>query len=351
MAQFSDMIIVNSGLDMIAESQAGGKLIFTKAKLGDGQVGETNIQTLTDIISPKLTVNLSNVTKKEAGHVEVRFTVDNTNLNVGFFAREVGIYAKIGEDGTEKLYGYANAGNYTDYLPDKTTPIDAMTVVIDVVVGNASEIGFETDKTLVYLTLADMDDHNADPNAHNDKIASQTEAEAQSGQNNTKFMTPLRVYQAIVAYFTQFLAAAVFTGIVKAVAPAANSNDNSVPTTSWVRTCFESMAKTVAEILEIQWKAEATGYLLLGPYLGNLKILWGVTVITVAAYPQTIILPATINTYLSGSATPWTIDIPSIVVVPYLCNATTSSVDIILDYEVGAQVPNNVPVIYIALAK
>lgn len=79
--------------------------------------------------------------------------------------------------------------------------------------------------------------------------------------------------------------------------------------------------------------------------------LWGVTVITVAAQPQTITLPATINTYLSGSATPWTNDIPSIVVVPYLCNATISSVDIILDYEVGAQVPNNVPVIYIALAK
>lgn len=107
------------------------------------------------------------------------------------------------------------------------------------------------------------------------EIASQSEAEAQSKQNNSKIMTPLRVYQAIVAYFTQFLAAAVFTGIVKAVAPAAASNDNSVPTTSWVRTCFESMAKTVAEILEIQWKAEATGYLLLGPYLGNLKIFWG----------------------------------------------------------------------------
>ena len=79
--------------------------------------------------------------------------------------------------------------------------------------------------------------------------------------------------------------------------------------------------------------------------------LWGVTVITVAAYPQTITLPATINTYLSGSATPWTTDIPNIVVVPYLCNATSSSVDIILDYEVGSQVPDNVPVIYIALAK
>ena len=114
------------------------------------------------------------------------------------------------------------------------------------------------------------------------EVATEAEAEAQSAQNNSKIMTPLRVYQAIVAYFTQFLAAAVFTGIIKAVAPAAASNDNSVPTTSWVRTCFESMAKTVAEILEIQWKAEATGYLLLGPYLGNLKILWGETVTTPA---------------------------------------------------------------------
>ena len=85
--------------------------------------------------------------------------------------------------------------------------------------------------------------HNADFDAHNDKIATESEAEAQSNQNNTKFMTPLRVYQAIVAYFTKFLAAAVFSGIVKAVAPDASSNDTSVPTTSWVRTCIKSMMK------------------------------------------------------------------------------------------------------------
>ena len=132
-----------------------------------------------------------------------------------------------------------------------------------------AKVGDKTVVTCVDDAYADAEGKVTTP------IASQTEAEAQSKQNNTKKMTPLRVYQAIVAYFTQFLAAAVFTGIVKAVAPAAASNDNSVPTTSWVRTCFESMAKTVAEILEIQWKAEATGYLLLGPYLGNLKILWG----------------------------------------------------------------------------
>lgn len=168
MAQFSNMIIVNSGLEMIAESQAGAKLIFTKAKLGDGQTTSVNIQNLTDIISPKMTVNLSSVLAKKPGHVEICFVVDNSTLNSGFFAREVGIFAKCGDDGLERLYGYANAGNYTDYLADKNTPIDAMIVQIDVIVGNATAVGFETDKTIVYLTLKDMEEHNTDENAHAD---------------------------------------------------------------------------------------------------------------------------------------------------------------------------------------
>ena len=182
------------------------------------------------------------------------------------------------------------------------------------------------------------------------EFATEAEAEAQSEQNNSKIMTPLRVYQAIVAYFTKFLAAAVFTGIVKAVAPAAASNDNSVPTTSWVRTCITSMLKQIAEILEIQWKAETTGYLLLGPYLGNLKILWGIELIEVAAVPHKTMFPIPINVYFSGSVTPWTNDIPNIVVVPYLSNATTTSVDITLDYEIGKQTPSNINCIYIAIA-
>ena len=55
MAQFQDMVITRAGLDMIAESQAGESLIFTKAKLGDGQVGEQSIPDLVDLINTKMT--------------------------------------------------------------------------------------------------------------------------------------------------------------------------------------------------------------------------------------------------------------------------------------------------------
>lgn len=170
MAQFQNMIITRAGLDMIAQSQAGGTLIFTKGKLGDGQIGDQSIPDLTDLINAKMSVELSSVTAKTEGHVEVRFIVDNTDLDVGFFVREVGIFAKVNEEGVEQLYGYANAGNYTNYLADKSVPIDSIITKIDLVVGNASNIAFTTDKSIVYVTLEDLEEaidiHNKDSNAH-----------------------------------------------------------------------------------------------------------------------------------------------------------------------------------------
>ena len=291
MANWNGLQLTNKGIALQAKVQAGEELVITKLKLGSGVVpSSTDIKTLTDLITPEQNLGIGG---KEAvdDYCKISSTITNTELEAGYYVRELGVFAQDPDVG-EILYMYTTDGA-PDYLPaggGSTAISQEFSVMIAVNDTDNVSVNIDDDAlaTLGYVRLqiqqhnndngaheTAFNAHNADVEAHTDKIASQAEAEAQSNQNNKKFMTPLRVYQAIVAYFTQFLAAAVFTGIVKAVAPAAASNDNSVPTTSWVRTCFESMAKTVAEILEIQWKAEATGYLLLGPYLGNLKILWG----------------------------------------------------------------------------
>ena len=293
MANWNGLQLTNKGIALQAKVQAGTELEITKLKLGSGVVPSgTDIKTLTDLITPEQNLGIGG-TEAVGDYCKVSATISNSGLEAGYYVCELGVFAQDPDEG-EILYMYATDGA-PDYLPASggstviSQEFNVMIAVNDT--DNVSvEIASDTLATMGYVLLqiqqhdnnanaheAAFNAHNADVEAHTDKIASQAEAEAQSNQNNKKFMTPLRVYQAIVAYFTQFLAAAVFTGIVKAVAPSAASNDNSVPTTSWVRTCFESMAKTVAEILEIQWKAEATGYLLLGPYLGNLKILWGIT--------------------------------------------------------------------------
>lgn len=168
MAQFADITITRSGLDMIAKSQTGDQLIFTGIKIGDGQLGDHNIPDMTDLVSFKKDVPINSVTAKSDGHAEVIGIIDNEELDVGFFVREVGIYAKINDGGTPALYGYANAGNQASYISDKSVPMDAIKFKIDLVVGNAANVSFTSDKSIVYVTQENLDTHNASADSHPD---------------------------------------------------------------------------------------------------------------------------------------------------------------------------------------
>ena len=173
MAKFDDLTITNNGLDMIALSQSGAKLIFTKIKLGDGQIGDNDVMKLTDIINERMISQISSIEAKGEGQVAIKFTVDNSELTSGFFVREIGIFAKINEGGEEKLYAYTNAGNYTNYLADNKTPIDAIITKIDLAIGNATDINFTVDKSIIYVSLEDLE---TNLQKHNSNIDSHTEA-------------------------------------------------------------------------------------------------------------------------------------------------------------------------------
>lgn len=173
MAQFPGITLTNAGLNMIAESQATSTaLIFTKLKMGDGNltVGE-DIKTLTAVKNPMLTAAIQSYTNQGDGQVKLRFTISNGTLTTGFFAREIGIYAKVGAGGTEQLYAYTNAGNLTDYIPDKNTPIDEQIIDIYLVVGNASSVQIITDSSIMYVTMTDLNEHKSSGNAHPEIIS------------------------------------------------------------------------------------------------------------------------------------------------------------------------------------
>ena len=263
MANWNGLQLTNKGIALQAKVQAGTELEITKLKLGSGVVPSgTDIKTLTDLITPEQNLGIGG-TEAVGDYCKVSATISNSGLEAGYYVRELGVFAQDPDEG-EILYLYATDGA-PDYLPaggGSTVISQEFNVMIAVNdTDNVSvEIASDTLATMGYVLLqiqqhdnnagaheAAFNAHNAGVEAHTDKIASQAEAEAQSNQNNKKFMTPLRVYQAIVAYFTQFLAAAVFTGIVKAVAPGASSNDTSVPTTSWVRTCIANVVGRVVK--------------------------------------------------------------------------------------------------------
>lgn len=162
MAEYPSIVLTNAGLDMIAESQAGQNLIFTKLKIGDGTLGTgESIAALTAIKSPKLDIPIQGFTNQGNGQVRLRYLVDNSGVaaNQGFFMREVGIYAKIGEAGTERLYAYTNGGNKVDWIPDLNTPMDAQIFDVFVLIGDASNVTVVINSSATYATLLDLEEH------------------------------------------------------------------------------------------------------------------------------------------------------------------------------------------------
>lgn len=166
MANYPKIITTYKGLALISETVASSKaLVFTKIVLGDGDIKDQDFRALTDLLSLKMTLPVTGGADIGNGQVQIRAAVSNSALETGFFAKEVGVYAKSGNDGSEILLAYTNGGNYVDYIPDKSTPIDSLVFKVDVVVGNASNVKIQV-KDETFITKAELDDHNSDPDAH-----------------------------------------------------------------------------------------------------------------------------------------------------------------------------------------
>lgn len=155
-SQYPQNVVTKNGLAMIAESVATRKnLIFTRVVVGDGDTTGRNFNDMTAVISPKMELPVTSGVNEGNGQYLITATLSNNTLNVGFFPREVGLYAKV--DGkTEMLYSYTNGGNNVGYVPDKTTPIDSEIYKIRTVIGNAKNITVNmSDST--FVTRGELD--------------------------------------------------------------------------------------------------------------------------------------------------------------------------------------------------
>nr|DAX27916.1 MAG TPA: LONG TAIL FIBER PROTEIN [Caudoviricetes sp.] len=167
MAQFPILRLTHAGHELSGMSQGGGKLIFVRAELGDGQIGEgESVENLTALKHQVMQLPLQGYLNEGNGKVRLRFVVENSSLTAGFFNREIGIFAKM-EGGEEQLYAYTNAGNYADYIPSKDTPINGEIIDLHIIIGNASNVTIVTENS-AYATQADLKEHNESSDAHQD---------------------------------------------------------------------------------------------------------------------------------------------------------------------------------------
>ena len=90
--------LTESGLSILAQSQLGTTVTFTKLAIGDGELDDdTTASTLTDLINPVSDVGISSSSVVNSTVITVTGTI--TQGETGFYFREIGLYAQDPDTG------------------------------------------------------------------------------------------------------------------------------------------------------------------------------------------------------------------------------------------------------------
>lgn len=256
MAKFPNITMTSTGLEMLARAASGqtaDRFIVTKVKLGDG-VSEGNIRDYTDIISPKKEVTLAAFEDKGNGTFRYTFTYNNEGVKVGFYHREIGLFAKNGDNGEEKLVGYTNAGNYAGYIDDETRIQPYTRLMINVGVGDTDNASGMVDVGNT-VTIEMLDEHNNNENAH-DNLIKRLFGSASATMESVKTSVQTWCKESIASLL----------GISSATTDNIKSKIKS-----WAQEQINSWLET----LGIRYNIAQNGYICLGKLFGDAIIQWG----------------------------------------------------------------------------
>lgn len=168
MSNYNKIIPTLAGSNLLVEAIKSKKpLIFTRIALGDGTLTESeSIESLTALKHPMAQNTVQAINSRGNGEIDVVATISNASVTSGFYARELGVFAKVGDTGTEKLFAYTNAGAQASYTPAGTS-LDEKLITITFYIGNDVNVKINLNSQL-YITQAALDAHNSATNAHQD---------------------------------------------------------------------------------------------------------------------------------------------------------------------------------------
>ena len=173
MAKYPSISQTKNGRILIAKSNATGKaLVPIKVVTGDGQLTNQNIETMENVINPLLELPFASPGRfVKEGQFQLDFALSNEHLEHGFYAREIGVFAKLDgeDDSTAVMIAYTNGGNFVDYIPAKDTPINSKVFEVTIAVDNAASVVVQRSDA-AYITAGEMERHNENEHAHDNRF-------------------------------------------------------------------------------------------------------------------------------------------------------------------------------------
>ena len=153
------MILTNAGLNLLAKALAGKTLLFTRAAVGNGDLGSRDPKTLTSLISYKKDLPIQSMSVASGiGTAEVVLEMNNRGLTQGFFVKEYGLFARDPVTNAEVLYSYRNMGNEAGYLEgDNGVDIISYTLSIVTVIDQAPNVSATITSSTQYVTSSRLE--------------------------------------------------------------------------------------------------------------------------------------------------------------------------------------------------
>lgn len=146
-------IITNAGLTLLAQSAATATALNINVAKG----GSTTVAapaTATDVTEPKKTLSISGKTSITNG-IKIAVQITNTNLTEGYTLKQVGLFGKLGEDGTSTLIAIAQSEDGEE-IPSTSEQSEFLLEIVFVVHYSSTEEITVTVDSSAYATQADI---------------------------------------------------------------------------------------------------------------------------------------------------------------------------------------------------
>lgn len=156
------MFLTRDGMTILKKGLLGKEIHFTKAAFGAGDFDydTESVLDLTELRDWRIDLPIVKKFMENNGEVIIVGLLSNANLQVGFPAKEIGIYAKDPDTGIEKLYAYRNAGEEYNFIPANTGPVvQHLEFGYHVEIQDAPNVTFEINFAFAYVSQEDFDKH------------------------------------------------------------------------------------------------------------------------------------------------------------------------------------------------
>lgn len=262
MANWTGAILTNKGRALAAKVEAGTcKLELTKLKVGDGT--PSDLESMTDLASPKQNIGISSITPSETGECDIECVITNKDMDRGFYMREMGIFATDPDEG-EILYA-VQTDTHPDYLQGKGTSATlSIALHVTIAITNTDSVTAVINPAGL-LTSADLGKHNTSDDAHSNlfklfaKLTDlKTHNEAADAHENR-----FKLFEKIENLGDDIVKKLALTTTISAV--------TALQTNSW----FGQLLKLVLTASGVKYSIATNGYVCLGEFFGGLIIQWG----------------------------------------------------------------------------